>query len=196
MQGGTQLRYRLGATCLFVLLGISCGASRDASALDANPEAPILNVGERIQIQGIGSEEVAGELEWEVVETYGGGLLLSKGAVVTYVAPPAAGTYHLLLRAPKAGGGSLKRTIPVQVRPVLRMEPAETTLSPGGTKAFAVRQKGLPRGTFTWSVEDPEGGSIGPDGIYHAPSTRGTYRVIATSTEDKDSVISATVTVQ
>jgi hypothetical protein len=196
MKGVTLIPSAWAATFLFALLGISCGASRDASALDASPEAPIVNVGERIQIQGIGSDEVAGELEWEVAETYGGGLLLSKGVLVTYVAPPSAGTYHLLLRAPKVGGGTLKRTIPIQVRPILRMEPAEAMVSPGGSRTFAVRQKGLPRGTFTWSVEDPEGGSIGPDGIYHAPATKGTYRVLATSTEDKEAVIAATVTVQ
>jgi hypothetical protein len=76
------------------------------------------------------------------------------------------------------------------------MEPASVQVPPGGTQTFTVRQKGLPRGTFMWSVDEPEGGTIGPDGSYHAPATAGTYRVTATSTEDKEAVISAVVTVQ
>lgn len=196
MQLRTRLQLGFIAAALLGAAGISCGASRNASSLDVNPEAPRVTVGERVQIQGIGSDEVAGELEWEVVETYGGGLLHSKGPLVTYVAPPSAGTYHLLLRAPKAGGGTLKLEIPVLVRPWVKVEPATVSLPPGGTQTFTVRQKGLPRGTFTWSVEDPDGGTIGPDGVYQAPAQPGTYRVTATSTEDKETVLAATVTVQ
>lgn len=196
MQLRTRLQLGFLATALLGAAGISCGTSRNASALDVNPETPRVTVGERIQIQGIGSDEVAGDLEWEVVETYGGGLLHSKGPLVTYVAPASAGTYHLLLRAPKAGGGTLKLEIPVQVRPWAKLEPAAVSLAPGATQMFNLRQKGLPRGTFTWTVEGPDSGTIGPDGLYQAPAQQGTYRVTATSTEDKETVLAATVTVQ
>lgn len=196
MQVRTLSRTGIITAVLLGMLGMACGASRNASALDVSPEAPRVGVGERILIQGFGSGEVAGELEWEVLETYGGGLLQSKGNLVTYVAPASAGTYHLLLHAPKVGGGTLKLEIPVLVRPSLKLEPLTVTLPPGGIQGFVLRQKGLPRGTFTWTVEDPEGGTIGPDGSYHAPSTRGTYHVTATSTEDREAVVTATVTVQ
>lgn len=196
MQIRTLSRFGLIAAVLVGALEISCGASRGASPLDVNPEAPTLTVGERIQIQGVASDEVAGELEWEVAETHGGGLLQSKGALVTYVAPPSAGTFHLVLRAPRVGGGTVKLEIPVLVRPLLKMEPTSAQIPAGGAQHFLVRQKGLPRGIFTWSLDEPEAGTIGSDGVFHASGMRGTFHVTATSTEDKDAVITATVTVQ
>lgn len=182
----------LAAGLLLALWG--CGSSRGTSALDVVPEAPVVQVGERLPLQVLTTEEVAGEPEWEVVETYGGGLLQSRGLQVTYLAPASAGIYHLRLRAPKAGGGTLKQDLAVLVRPSLKLEGA--TVVPGGSHTFVVRQKGLPRGTFTWSVEEAEGGSIGSDGSYRAPAASGTYHVTATSTELKDVAITAAVTVR
>jgi hypothetical protein len=160
------------------------------------PEAPIVQVGERIALEALASEDQVGETEWEVVETYGGGLLQTKGPHVTYVAPPSAGTFHLRLRATVPGNGTLKQEIPIRVLPQLKLEPLNPSVAPGGVVVFSVRQKGLPRGTFAWSVEDADGGSIGPEGSYQAPAARGTYRVTATSTEDKTASVSTTVTVQ
>ena len=189
---------KFGAALVLLLgpLGIGCGPSRSSAAFEVTPETPTVLVGERLALEALASEDQAGDTEWEVLETYGGGLLQTKGPRVTYVAPAAAGTYHIRLRALRPGSGSLKQDLAILVVPQLRMEPANPTLAPGGTANFTIRQKGLPRGTFSWAVEEPEGGSIGADGHYRAPAARGAYRVTATSTEDKTATVSTTVTVQ
>lgn len=176
--------------------GVGCGPTRSGTPFEVTPEAPTVQVGERIALEALASEDQTGETEWEVVETYGGGLLQTKGTHVTYVAPPSAGTFHLRLRATAAGNGILKQEIPIRVLPHLKLEPHNPSVPPGGVVVFSVRQKGLPRGTFAWSVEDVDGGSIGPDGTYQAPAAPGTYRITAISTEDKTAAVSTTVTVQ
>ena len=50
--------------------------------------------------------------------------------------------------------------------------------------------------TVTWSVSDPEGGSIDENGLYQAPSVEGTYEVIACSNADGVTRTSAFVLVE
>jgi hypothetical protein len=48
----------------------------------------------------------------------------------------------------------------------------------------------------TWSVQEQSGGTIDSSGVYTAPATEGTYRVIATSQADSTKTATATVTVK
>lgn len=196
MQARTLPEFGMRILVLVALAAVGCGPSRGSASFDVTPEAPSVLVGERLTLEAQASEDPGGDIEWEVVETYGGGLLQTKGTRVTYVAPPSAGTFHLRLRAARPGSGTLRQEVPILVLPSLRLEPSNTALAPGSSVTFLVRQKGLPRGTFAWSVDEPEGGSIGPDGTYRAPALRGTYHVTATSTEDRNASVSTTVTVQ
>ncbi len=48
---------------------------------------------------------------------------------------------------------------------------------------------------FAVGIPDADGGAITPEGLYTAPGRAGTYRILATSTEDASVVLVATVTV-
>lgn len=177
-----------------VLLLPGCG-SGVAAGLGTEPAQPTVPVGERLEIRLTSEDLLQGEPEWELQELHGGGLLATRGRSVTYVAPASAGTYHLVVRGTRMDGSPARLVQAVQVMPQARLEPVGASLRPGGTLLFAARLKGLPRGTVAWKVEDADGGAITPEGLYTAPARPGTYRVIATSTEDPALVLVATVTV-
>ncbi len=64
------------------------------------------------------------------------------------------------------------------------------TVTVGSTFQFSVTSVG----GVTWSVEETFGGTVDPNGTYHAPETPGTYHVVATSTADGTKSATATVT--
>lgn len=75
------------------------------------------------------------------------------------------------------GGGGSSDTVTVS--------PGEVTLAPSETQQFSATVTGTSNTAVTWSV-DPQtgGGSITPTGLYTAPTTVGTYYVVATSQAD------------
>lgn len=182
---------------LVALMGVlGCSSGQDPELLLVSPGAPEVRIGERVGIGVRCLEETQGEPDWEVVEPYGGGLLQTRGFRTTYVAPPVAGTYHVAVRVPLLKGAPLRQEVAVRVRAQVQVEPASALLPPGGTQAFSLRQKGLPRGLVTWTVLEPEGGSISPDGRYLAPAARGIYRVVGSCPEDPGTQVMATITVR
>lgn len=180
--------------CLALGLLLACGGGSPEEGLALEPARPVTKVGEPLTLSAEAVDALATEPEWEVQELHGGGFTRSRGFHITYVPPPAAGTYHLVARATRADGSRLKVTVPVQVLPDPSVEPGSATLAQGGTLTLAARMKGLPRNTVTWSVEEADGGEISPEGVYRAPRRGGTFHVTATSTLDP--TVSATATVR
>lgn len=180
-----------------ILLGLgllsSCGSGLQES-LAVTPANPVARVGETLTITAQPLEDLAAEPEWELQELHGGGFTQSRGYMVAYVAPPSAGTYHLIARAQRPDGSRVKQTITVRVLADPKLEPAHPVLAPGATLTFSCRMRGLPRQTVTWSVDEVEGGTISPEGLYQAPARPGTYHVTATSTVDPS--VSVTVKVR
>ncbi len=187
-----KLRPTLLTALVLTTLGCSSGNPNEGLAL--NPALPVARVGESLLIAAQPLEELATEPEWEIQELHGGGFTQSRGFAITYVAPPAAGTYHLVARATRVDGSWLKQVVEVRVLADPRIEPATASLAPGGSRTLTARMRGLPRSTVTWSIEEPEGGTISPEGQYTAPSQPGTYHILATSTVDP--TVSATATVR
>jgi hypothetical protein len=64
------------------------------------------------------------------------------------------------------------------------------------TARFTASVTGTADGTVTWSVQESAGGSVSSDGTYTAPSTPGTYHLVATSHADptKSATIAVAVT--
>ncbi len=175
-------------------LGVGC-SSGIADGLTIKPAIPVVQIGESLTINAQPLEDLAGEPEWEIQELHGGGFTQSRGFAVTYVAPPSAGTYHLIARAPRPDGSRMKQIVEIRVLADPQIEPSNTTLGPGGSRTFTARMRGLPRNTVIWAVEEPEGGTISSDGQYVAPTRPGTYHVTATSTLDPNACAIATVRV-
>lgn len=174
---------------------LGCGGGVDRSSFAVTPEAPAVAVGDQLALTALPSVDLASDVEWEVQETYGGGLRNTQGEHTVYFAPPAAGTYHLVLHAVKPNGRRLRQEIKVTVLPLPALEPATVQLAPGGTASFTATMKGLARNTVTWQVEETGGGEITSDGRYTAPGKHGTYHVAAVSTLDPSAVARATVVV-
>jgi photosystem II stability/assembly factor-like uncharacterized protein len=75
------------------------------------------------------------------------------------------------------------------------VNPATASLTTGGTQQFTATVSGTWHKDVTWSVQEGDaGGTITSDGLYAAPSTAGTYHVVATNSATETSG-TATVTV-
>lgn len=189
-----KLRPTLFYALVLALAALGCASGDPNEGLVLNPALPATRVGESLTISTQPLEELATEPEWEILEFHGGGFTQSRGFSITYVAPPAAGTYHLVARAMRPDGSRFKQVVEVKVLADPRIEPATASMTPGSSRSFAARMRGLPRPTVTWTVEEPGGGTISREGQYTAPSQSGTYHIIATSTVDP--TVSATATVR
>jgi len=189
-----KLHPTLLCALVLTLAVLGCSSGNPNEGLALNPALPAARVGESLMISTQPLEELVTEPEWEIQEFHGGGFTQSRGFTITYVAPPSAGTYHLVARATRPDGSRLKQIVEVKVLADPRIEPATANLAPGGSRTFVARMRGLPRSTVTWSIEEPDGGTISPEGQYTAPSQPGTYHIIATSTVDP--TVSATATVR
>jgi hypothetical protein len=176
---------------LALILLLGCGGGAADSVLSVSPERTVL-VGDQLALSAFSTVDLAGEPEWEVQETFGGGLRNSVGGSTVYFAPEAAGTYHLTLRAALMDGRKAKQTVAIQVLPIMTLEPASAQVAPGGSVGFTLTSKGLARNPVKWTVEEEGGGEIDQDGRYQAPARAGTYHVTASA---GDPQVSARATV-
>jgi hypothetical protein len=75
--------------------------------------------------------------------------------------------------------------------------PSTATIPLGGSLSFLATVKGVADTTVTWSVQGgATGGAITSSGVYTAPNTLGTYRVVATSVADATASASAVITIE
>jgi GH18 family chitinase len=86
-------------------------------------------------------------------------------------------------------GGALPGAVVVSV------QPPSATLALGATQQFAAAVDGGAVPGVTWSVLEPDGGSVDASGGYRAPAVAGTYHVVATSVADPSAQASAQVAV-
>jgi uncharacterized protein YjdB len=134
---------------------------------------------------------------WRVQEGPAGGSVTSAGV---YTAPAAAGTYHVIATSladqTKTGSATIKVSAggpPVSVT----VSPNTATLVAGTIQPFTAAVSSTANTAVTWSIQEgAAGGSISAQGSYTAPSTAGTYHVVATSVADPTKSAAATVTVQ
>ncbi|ATB46158.1 chitinase [Corallococcus macrosporus DSM 14697] len=76
------------------------------------------------------------------------------------------------------------------------IHPTSATVPAGGTQAFTATVTGSANTAVTWSVQEgASGGSVTAAGLYTAPSSAGTYHVVATSQAAPTKSAVATVTV-
>src|SRR6266481_4204692 len=75
------------------------------------------------------------------------------------------------------------------------VSPSSAVLQTGASQRFQVAVAGATDQGVVWSISEAGGGTIAGDGTYTAPSTPGTYHVMATSHADVTKSGSAIVTV-
>ena len=127
---------------------------------------------------------------WKVQETAGGAV----SATGAYTAPAKAGTYHVIAASTvnTASTGTATITVPAVA---VTISPKTYSLSQGHAYTFTAGVTGAANKSVTWSVQEVGGGTVSSAGLYTAPSTSGTYHVIATSAADNTKSDSAAVTV-
>jgi uncharacterized protein YjdB len=117
---------------------------------------------------------------------------VSAAGVVTGVAAGSATITVTETESGKSASVSVTVNAPVSVA----LTPTAATVSIRGTQSFSAAVSGSTNQSVTWSVQESAGGSISSSGLYTAPSTAGTYHVVATSVADSSKSATATITVQ
>ena len=133
---------------------------------------------------------------WSVEGGDGNGTITSSGV---YTAPARPGTFTVV--ATSAVNPDKKATAIVTVTAssdvVVTITPATQTIPVSGTAAFYATVTGTTNTAVTWSVEgDATHGTITSSGVYTAPSTPGTFTVVATSVANPTKKATAQVTVE
>ncbi|MGC4119944.1 MAG: Ig-like domain-containing protein [Myxococcales bacterium] len=139
-----------------------------------------------------GADDTA--VTWSVQEA-GGGTVSGTGL---YVAPSAAGTYHVVATSVADATKSDSATVTVTAAPqnvTVTITPKTAALGLGGTQQFSASVTGASNTAVTWKVQETSGGTVNSSGLYQAPNAAGTYHVVATSAADTAKSDSATVTV-
>lgn len=190
-----MMHIRIGILAGVAVLALGCGGGRDEGFLAVEPATPAVAVGENLTLTAQPPPDWSGEVEWEVQGLYGGGLLQSRGLRVTYVPPPASGTYVVHLRAVGPDGKVHRQSVEVKVLGSASLEPSAARVAPGGTVQFKATFKGVAREGIVWAVTEDGGGDVTPEGRYTAPARPGTYHVTATSAQDAATTATAVVTV-
>ncbi len=131
---------------------------------------------------------------WSVQEASGCGSVTQAGV---YTAPGAAATCHVVATSSADGTKSDVATVTVTVPVTVAISPSSANVNSCQTFTFTATVRGTSNTAVTWSVQEgAAGGSVSSAGVYTAPSSAGTYHVVATSQADatKSSVATVTVT--
>ena len=106
-----------------------------------------------------------------------------------------AGAYPVVVTNPTPGGGSATATFNVTASTSgISINPSSAAVPAGAVQTFAAIVPG--GGSVDWSVQEgTAGGTITTAGIYTAPSTTGTFHVVATNTTNSAQTATATVNV-
>lgn len=160
-------------------------------ALDP-PSAEVEAAG-AVRFAAVVTGTVVTTVNWSVVEGAGGTI----DATGRYVAPAAAGTFHVRAASVADPTATATATVTVSAPPpvvVVTVTPAAAA-DACRTLTLAATVTGTTNQAVTWSVPEVDGGTITPAGVYTAPSTAGIYHAVATSQADPTKTASVTITV-
>jgi len=88
-------------------------------------------------------------------------------------------------------------TVTVVSNTQVSVSPSTAEIAPGTTLPLTATVTNAPNTTVTWSIQEGNsGGTVSSTGLYTAPSTPGTYHVIATSVYDPAHSGTATISVE
>jgi len=139
---------------------------------------------------------VSTAVRWSVRES-GGGAIDVDGR---YVAPATSGVFHVDATSVADPTVSAAATVTVTAPPpppvVVTVTPSPGAVDACRSLALSASVSGTSNPAVTWSVlEGAAGGAVTPGGVYTAPSTGGTYHLVATSVAAPASSATSSVTV-
>lgn len=137
---------------------------------------------------------LSGGVSWSVKESTGCGSVSSAGV---YTAPTSATTCHVVATSVSDTTRSDVATVVVTAAPSVTISMNPTTLSMDACTAqtFTATVSGSSDKAVVWSVTEGSAGGQVSSGVYTAPSTAGTYHVVATAHASTSAKVTATVTV-
>ena len=172
-------------SCLVSMFG--SGNTSTTVAVSVSPQTASMQPAQQTQF----TASVSGTTNTNVTWATSGGNVTSGGL---YTAPSLNGTYTLTATSAADSTKSASATItvsqPTQVS--ISVSPGTATIQTGGQQQFTASVSGTSNTSVAWKAT---GGTVTTTGLYTAPSTAGTYTVIATSAADSTKSASATITV-
>ncbi|HJW33212.1 MAG TPA: RHS repeat-associated core domain-containing protein [Holophagaceae bacterium] len=127
---------------------------------------------------------------WSVVEGNGGGI----NAAGVYTPPLLAGVYHV--QGARSDSPNVTAVATVTVPVLVTLDETDIDLPAGGTYPLHASVTGTFDTRLVWTVQEgAAGGSVSATGTYTAPTTPGTYHVVATSPLDPTATDIATLQV-
>ncbi|MBI5495777.1 MAG: hypothetical protein HY904_12200 [Deltaproteobacteria bacterium] len=173
-----------GAGSSGTVLNVTVAVEPATAALNPDQQQAFLAV-----VTGTGDAAV----DWSVVET-GGGTVDAAGL---YTAPSTTGTYHVRATSRVAPTASGEATITVTSTPQVSVtvNPRQVELRRGENQTFMATVTNASNTAVTWSVVEPDGGTITALGAYTAPYLGGSFHVRATSEQDPSKSDVATIQV-
>jgi hypothetical protein len=162
-------------------------------AIEISPARAEVAPGESLQFHSAVTGTADEAVVWEV--SAGGGTIDSTGL---YTAPPTEGTFTVQASS-RAAPDVLVRA-PVRVTPratvTVAVSPASDSIHSCESVTLTATVTGSTDETVTWSVQEGSaGGTVTSAGVYTAPSSAGTYHVIARSRASPAATATATITV-
>jgi len=184
----TTLRALAALTAGLIL--VACGGTEKVAITVTPGTAAVATGGSTAFTAAVTGTTKTGVL-WLVKEA-GGGTITSAGV---YTAPHTAGSYTVVAAAAADTSKTAEATVTVTAVGVT-ITPATMNLTPGSTATFVGAVTGSVDTGITWTVEPAGSGSVTAAGFYTAPTTSGTYAVVATSTADPTRSARATINVR
>jgi hypothetical protein len=186
-------RYTAGSTGgTFRVVARHSGGKADTSLVTVTPPQPVLlslslspattslAPGGSVQFSVTGSWSEGGTGTPSVTYSTNGGTISSSGL---YTAPDAAGTYRVIAKHTQSTKADTSTVTVASAAPTLTslsVSPDSTSVQTGNSRQFAVSGRWSDGSTATPAVSwTTTGGTISAYGLYTAPQTTGTYRVIA-----------------
>jgi hypothetical protein len=190
------------STCHVVATSVVGGASNSATVNVIHPvtvmlipSSVTLSMGQTQQFAATVMGSANQAVTWSVQEGVIGGAIDTTGM---YTSPTVASqqVFHVMA-VPQANPAKwVTATVTVNPGIGVQVAPHMVTLNPGATQTFIATVTGTANTAVTWAVQEgATGGSITAAGVYTAPTTSGTYHVVASAQADTNKKGFATVVV-
>jgi hypothetical protein len=167
--------------------------------VDLSPSTATLGAGQSLALTATVTGSVK-TVTWSVAQGDAGGTVTAAGV---YTAPQSPGVYTVVATSTadtaKTGTAAITVTAappPPPPAPVtISVSPSAASVVAGSTLQLTASVGGATNVGVTWAVTESGGGTVSASGVYAAPTTAGTYHVVATSQADPTKTSAATVTV-